>query len=691
MPSNGPDPDSEPPPPPLNHVLRPHHLGLLAVILLAYRRNAQPSPAFMLHIQQVLIEEIAEVTVPRPYHELVRDLTTKYSSTSPEVLSLEKAIGMVPKHLNGVDALHDFFADIQNMVMEKDEEATPLSAVFERRSFFGLFCRRCCVSYNKLAFAGIDRLQQDFVRWAQGIDPHSGYNIQETTRKDNGHLLFPTAADEKNYGNASSFEAFQSASAEGDMSQAVNHLRLFFDQHFSDTNESGLRQHALLNLAHFHYVNREYVTARKYLFEAITVARTSSDKVTLQLCMSLLRRFTPHEGSNTLPLTEIHPDTSASDVVSDVIKLIAQTQEPIISSFSRILQALGCYDSAVSSKGGPPPKHEQWAIHAVQSFVWKIAGPDSLSEPEENIILSFTEPRSADEARWDAFRSRAERLSRQGCRDEALEVLFDASCWSGLSLRQYNEWACVVWRVLVLQVIRRGQMRHFHEFLRDQMPNMRIDMYDIFTKTLPPLKNQHLSSLLDRDAILHAKHHYKAKNTLAAIQPVLRGLFAAEFRGHWPIYRIGVVLLADLALDLGMRKYGRRILEEIMPQIMSGGDIEVRAFACYILSRCIVASSNGQANVILQAIPFLQVAEEDYITLEMLSCQQDVLYFLASVYNTLGMEVERDAAAARHGNSVEKARRWTKTEIPVEMKEIWSIVSEVGAKIAAGVEVRATF
>lgn len=51
-------------------------------------------------------------------------------------------------------------------------------------------------------------------------------------------------------------------------------------------------------------------------------------------------------------------------------------------------------------------------------------------------------------------------------------------------------------------------MRHFHEFLRDNMPDMRTDMYDIFTTILPPLKHQHLSPLLDRDAILHAKHHY---------------------------------------------------------------------------------------------------------------------------------------------------------------------------------------
>lgn len=45
-----------------------------------------------------------------------------------------------------------------------------------------------------------------------------------------------------------------------------------------------------------------------------------------------------------------------------------------MASFARILQALGCFDSASGPKGGPPPEQEQWDIHAVQSFVWKIAG-----------------------------------------------------------------------------------------------------------------------------------------------------------------------------------------------------------------------------------------------------------------------------------------------------------------------------
>ena len=52
-------------------------------------------------------------------------------------------------------------------------------------------------------------------------------------------------------------------------------------------------------------------------------------------------------------------------------------KEPILSSFSRILQAWACYDSSANWKGGPPPEHEQWYIHAVQAFLWKVAGTAS--------------------------------------------------------------------------------------------------------------------------------------------------------------------------------------------------------------------------------------------------------------------------------------------------------------------------
>lgn len=49
-----------------------------------------------------------------------------------------------------------------------------------RRSIFGFFCRRCFVSFIKLSFAGVVKLQNDYQLWCAG-DPEAGY---EPIRKD---------------------------------------------------------------------------------------------------------------------------------------------------------------------------------------------------------------------------------------------------------------------------------------------------------------------------------------------------------------------------------------------------------------------------------------------------------------------------------------------------------------------------
>ena len=49
-----------------------------------------------------------------------------------------------------------------------------------RRSIFGYFCRRCFVSFIKLSFSGVVKLQEDFRAWCLG-DPRAGY---EPVQKD---------------------------------------------------------------------------------------------------------------------------------------------------------------------------------------------------------------------------------------------------------------------------------------------------------------------------------------------------------------------------------------------------------------------------------------------------------------------------------------------------------------------------
>ena len=50
-------------PPPTDHVLRPHHVALLSILMVAFKEleiKKFPSP-FALHIYRVLLNEIAEV------------------------------------------------------------------------------------------------------------------------------------------------------------------------------------------------------------------------------------------------------------------------------------------------------------------------------------------------------------------------------------------------------------------------------------------------------------------------------------------------------------------------------------------------------------------------------------------------------------------------------------------------------
>lgn len=55
--------------------------------------------------------------------------------------------------------------------------------------------------------------------------------------------------------------SYENAVKVGDVHSAIENLRRFFDQQFSQTDESGLTQHALLNLARLHYSLGEFQAA----------------------------------------------------------------------------------------------------------------------------------------------------------------------------------------------------------------------------------------------------------------------------------------------------------------------------------------------------------------------------------------------------------------------------------------------
>lgn len=84
-----------------------------------------------------------------------------------------------------------------------------------------------------------------------------------------------------------------------------------------------------------------------------------------------------------------------------------------------------------------------------------------------------------------------------------------------------------------------------------------------------------------------------------------------------------------------------------------------------------------------QVVHFLRIAERDYETLEMFASLKAVQYFLATVYNTLGWERERDHLAVRCKGTELRQDEMEKKVDDSECTEIMDVVNEVGALLAA--------
>jgi len=54
-----------------------------------------------------------------------------------------------------------------------------------RRSIFGYFCRRCFISFVKLSFSGVAKLQKDYLAWCAG-NVRAGYEAVEKDPLTNG-------------------------------------------------------------------------------------------------------------------------------------------------------------------------------------------------------------------------------------------------------------------------------------------------------------------------------------------------------------------------------------------------------------------------------------------------------------------------------------------------------------------------
>jgi hypothetical protein len=143
-----------------------------------------------------------------------------------------------------------------------------------RRSIFGFFCRRCFVSFIKLSYAGVVKLQNDYQFWCTG-NSEAGYGPIRKDQLNGGMfyywLLFLFYGDHdvqtcwylkrkqtRSHGRSptlmkcvqpwltfflcgnltqKSFR-WEKGLATGDERIATENLRRFFEQHFHESNDS---------------------------------------------------------------------------------------------------------------------------------------------------------------------------------------------------------------------------------------------------------------------------------------------------------------------------------------------------------------------------------------------------------------------------------------------------------------------
>ena len=57
------------------------------------------------------------------------------------------------------------------------------------------------------------------------------------------------------------------------------------------------------------------------------------------------------------------------------------------------------------------------------------------------------------------------------------------------------------------------------------------------------------------------------KQAHTAVEPLLSALWHAEFMQRYDLYRVGIVMLADVGLEFGLARWCSRIIDEILPQV----------------------------------------------------------------------------------------------------------------------------
>jgi len=246
-------------------------------------------------------------------------------------------------------------------------------------------------------------------------------------------------------------------------------------------------------------------------------------------------------------------------------------------------------------------------------------------------------------------------------------------------MSQVLVWSLELWHLMMFFTARRGQIHQMEIFVKPRKPGS------------PQLSVNYLLPLPDKSPVLPHIESYlyrtlqmrKVDQSVTSSDHLLKALWQSEYQGRFGTYRLAIILLADMGLELGMTASSRRLMEEIMPQVISGDDLELRGFACYVLARCIIATCEDNVEKLREALPYLQIAEDDYRKIEIHPAVQDVLYVTSLVHHNLGEERQRNAAADRHVTSQAENRKLDSLDVNENWEDIWALAGEISAALAS--------
>lgn len=157
-----------------------------------------------------------------------------------------------------------------------------------------MWLRRALLSLNTLKFTQSEQLIDDMLAWAGVTGPATSRDLED-------EIFFSCTKPDQSGPNSlrtrtELVEQYQEAIRKEDYSQSLELMQRFFDYETfplagGSSSNRGMRQHALLNLAQFHYTHAEFPAARIAANEGMKVARHAADLIALNALTSLIKKI----------------------------------------------------------------------------------------------------------------------------------------------------------------------------------------------------------------------------------------------------------------------------------------------------------------------------------------------------------------------------------------------------------------